>query len=54
MREIELALLLIIFRAVTAGSSVSLLSPKGVNFEGELHIALCVCVYFIFIYMHFT
>lgn len=33
MREIELTLLLIIFRATTVSCSFSLLSPKGVNFE---------------------
>ncbi|KAH6765283.1 Leucine-rich repeat protein kinase family protein [Perilla frutescens var. frutescens] len=33
MREIELALMLMIFPATTVFSSFSLLSPKGVNFE---------------------
>lgn len=34
MRELELILSLLFFWATIVGSSFSLLSPKGVNFEG--------------------
>lgn len=48
MREIGLALLVIIFWANSVGCSSSLLSPKGVNFEGEIctisSLPLCVWI----------
>lgn len=38
MKELDLILSLLIFQVTVVGGSNSLLSPKGVNFEGNLHI----------------
>lgn len=50
MRELELILSLLCFWVTTAGCAFSLLSPKGVNFEGELHIAPLLCFVFSFFF----